>query len=153
MKAVGDVLIENNLVYRTTHGGFHLHYGRNNIVQNNIFAFGRDLQIARTRVEPGTMLTFNRNIVYWDTGVFTLTDAGSISFDENLYHCFGQGKLTFGKKKFEQWKAAGQDVHSILDDPGFIDPSHGDFSMPANSAADKIHFVQFSVKDVGPRTR
>jgi parallel beta-helix repeat protein len=148
-----DVIIEKNLVYRTTHGGFHLHYGKNNTVQNNIFAFGRDLQIARTSVEPGMMLTFKHNIVYWDCGVFTHTDPGSISFDENLYRCFGQGKLIFGGKNFDQWKAAGQDAHSVLADPGFTDPTHGDFTLPANSAADRIHFKPFSVKDVGPRTR
>ena len=43
------ILAESNVVYRTTHGGFHQHYGETNIVRNNIFAFARDQQIQRSR--------------------------------------------------------------------------------------------------------
>ncbi len=35
-----EILIENNLVYNVSSECFHLHYGRNNIVRNNVFAFG-----------------------------------------------------------------------------------------------------------------
>ena len=149
-----NVLIEKNLVYRTTHGGFHLHYGHDNIVQNNIFALGRDVQIARTKAEPGQMmLTFRHNIVYWDSGVFTETAPVSVDFAENLYQCIGDSHLKFGNKSWDQWRLAGQDMKSIPGDAGFANPSRGDFSMKDGAAAKQIHFEPFSTKDVGPREK
>ncbi len=83
------IVLEDNLVYRTTHGGFHQHYGRDNVVRNNILALGRDAQVVRSRDEPHRSFTFERNIVYYRGGelLSSVWSGGPdrISLDHNMY--------------------------------------------------------------------
>ena len=40
-----DIVVEKNIVYHTTTGGFGMNYGRRNTIRNNIFAFGEVSQL------------------------------------------------------------------------------------------------------------
>jgi hypothetical protein len=108
------------------------------------------VQIARTDSEPSQAFSFTNNIVSWDSGVFTETNAIGAVFDNNLYHCTAGGKLLFGGTSWADWNRQGQDLHSILGDPGFSNPQHGDFSTRPE-ATEKIHFQPLAISDAGPR--
>ena len=148
-----DIIIENNVVYRTQDGGFHQHYGANNIVRNNIFAYGKEAQIRRTREESHLSFSFEHNIVYWNSG--KLLDGNwannEFHFDHNLYYRTDGKSIRFGKLSFAQWKARGQDRHSLIADPMFVDPSRYDFSLKAGSPAVKIGFKPIDLGHVGPQ--
>lgn len=137
-----QILVENNLVYRTTHGGFHQHYGRENVVRNNVFALGRDAQIQRTRAEPHESFRFERNLVYWQEGELLAGNWSDFrfAFDRNLYWRVGGESPRFGSLSWEEWRAKGMDLNSRVADPLFVAPERGDFSLRPGSPALELGF-------------
>ena len=151
------ILIENNICYRTKCAPFHQHYGRENIVRNNIFAFGREDQVARSKEENHLSLQFENNIVYFREG--RLLSAGyhgqikpdNAVFRNNLYWDASGRKLDFCGKSFKAWQATGMDPGSRVANPRFANPDRADFRLRKGSPALKIGFIPFDLKDVGPR--
>ncbi|ASV72750.1 hypothetical protein THTE_0148 [Thermogutta terrifontis] len=144
--------MKNNLVYRTKTGNYHQHYGRENRVENNIFAYSMDGQIQRSRVEEHISFFFERNIVLWDNG--PLITAGRINddlvkFASNLYWNGGREPIDFQGMTLEERQAKGWDVGSIIADPRFRDPEKGDFTLLPDSPAFKIGFVPFDYTQAG----
>jgi hypothetical protein len=127
---------------------------------NNILALGKNVQFQRSNKAPQLSFTFDRNIVYYKTGDLfrTLLSAGQYSFDHNLYYNAAGEPVEFGRSisgriSWEQWRSKGQDAHSIIADPLFADPEHGDFSLKPDSPAFKIGFQAIDTSTVGPRKR
>jgi hypothetical protein len=146
------IVAENNLVYRTTHGGFHQHYGRDNVVRNNIFAFGRDYQLRAHRAENHRRFRFVNNIVYGESEDWIVGSLdGNYEFNNNIYWRVGGGPIRMGTLSFAEWQAAGQDKDSVLADPQFVDPSACDFRLKDTSPALEKGFRPFSWDTVGPR--
>lgn len=148
------IVAENNIVYNTTHGGFHQHYGRENIVRNNIFAYARDHQLQASRPENHLRFRFINNIVIGRSEQWL---AGSIDFnfefDRNLYWREGGGPIRFGNLSWEEWRAKGMDKNSLIADPQFVAPEKYDFRLKPTSPALKLGFKPFDLSKVGPRKR
>jgi len=148
-----EMLIENNIVYHCKSAGFHQHYGRENVVRNNIFALNRENQLMRTRAEPHISFLFERNIVYFDQGRLLGSNWSGEGFkmDGNVYFDTRSPDIRFEGKSFEEWKAAGHDTKSIVADPLFVNPANFDFRLRAGSPALKMGFQQIDISTVGPR--
>jgi hypothetical protein len=148
------IVMENNLVHHTKTGGFHQHYGRENVIRNNIFAFARDHQLQFTRAEEHTSFSFTRNIVLWDAGPLLGGGGwknGKVEFDANLYWRRDGGEPDFAGRPLAAWQAAGRDRRSQVADPRFAAPEAGDWSLPADSPALALGFVPFDASRAGPR--
>ena len=144
-----NIRAQENLVYRTLHGGFHQHYGRDNIFRNNILAFGHEYQVRRTRFEPHTSFAFENNIIIWNGGTvfFGSMKDSNLIMDRNLYWPV-QGSFKYDSLDFAGWQAMGRDVHSKIADPMFVDPAGGDFRLRTASPAFGLGFRQFDLSAV-----
>ncbi len=149
------LLIENNLVYRTKTGGFHQHYGQDNVVRNNIFAFSREGQIIRTRAEDHRSFTFERNIVYFNEGTLLGSNwtGQGFALDNNLYWNASGQPVDFAGMSLADWQAKGQDVHSQVADPLFVAPEKGNFTLKNGSPARALGFRPFDPAQAGTVTR
>ncbi len=151
------ILFENNIVYRTKSAGFHQHYGKENRVQNNIFAFGKEHQLMRTREESHLSFFFERNVVYFDSGELLGSNWSNDQFkmDYNLYFDArlksNQEQMHFGNRTWKQWRQSGHDQHSVLADPKFKSVQNLDFDLAPDSPALALGFQPIDVKKIGPQ--
>lgn len=162
------ILVENNLVYGTQDGAFISGWASNNAtLRNNIFALNETGELWRAESTTDQSLSFTHNIVYWDRGELLAGwtwvawlndkyqfDPNLYSFDYNLYYCPGDCPtygVPFSQFFAYYWMASGLDTHSLVADPLFADPLHGDFNLSAISPAAQIGFQQIDLSSVGPR--
>lgn len=144
-------LSEDNLVHDTSSTTFHQHYGRENIIRNNIFAFGREGGLARTREEEHISFIFEKNIVLtagaplfvsnWSNGRFTLA--------HNVYWDAERPAPDFpGGRTPDQWREWSQDP-SVVADPLFLNASARDFRLADGSPALALGFRPFQTGQPG----
>ena len=169
-----SILIENNIVYHTKFGTFNIHYAKDLVVRNNIFALGRLQQLSRSKRDPHTTVYFEGNIIYWTQGrlladeykwqdepykiyvnPYTQPRDTSVTFvsDWNIFYNPDKprAEVDFSGRTWEQWLAEGKDHHSIYADPMFVDPGRFDFRLKPGSPALKLGFRQIDLSQVGPR--
>ncbi len=143
------VEISSNLVYRCKSGGFHQHYGRENVIENNIFAFGYFYQAQFTRPESHLSFHFHRNIILQDRGE-TLSgpwDKGNIDIDRNIYWHVS-GEPIFAGRTFTEWQEK-HDSHSFIVDPLFVDAKKDNYEFKSLREARRIGFKPFDVASAG----
>jgi len=146
------ITLENNLVHDVKTGGYHQHYGKENIIRNNIFAFSKENQLQRTRAESHLSFTFENNIVYWDNSSSPLF-AGTwkdpnVKLQNNDYWN-AAGPVTFEGMTLQQWQATGKDAGSVIADPRFVNPAARDFRLRPDSPALKMGFKPFDYTQAG----
>jgi len=166
-----NILIENNLAYRCRHACFNQHYGKDNIVRNNIFAFADASVVMMARAQEHTGFILTKNIllsdgtpIYAGGYAYKVSTPGVFRADSNLVWST-KGRVIGAQDRFpsriyepdepvlswEEWLALGRDQHSLIADPGFKDPDNGDFSLPENSPAFQLGFKPFPLNEAGPR--
>jgi len=168
--STSGVLVENNITYRTERG--FLYKGQDNIVQNNIFAFGKDHMLDPHTPSPNR---FERNIVYFsDSRIFRWSEWNTQGpqqgqgfpyfdktvervsmknmmslFDYNLYYSTDGEGMQFYGQTFKDWQELGFDRHSKIADPLFVDAEGGNFTLKPGSPAFELGFQPIDISEAG----
>jgi hypothetical protein len=157
------ILVENNIVHDAVAGGYGSNFNcYGNIIQNNIFAYGKVYQLTVYGDQPTGRPrpkgeVFARNIIVWKEGPLIKEkdwpDFNTL-WDYNLYFREGGQPVTFlsGKEySLDEWRAKGLGEHSIIADPQFVDRKNRNFALKPDSPAFKLGFKPIDVSTVGPR--
>ena len=157
------IVVEKNLVYACGSQGFHQHYGKNNVVRNNIFALNAQGQLRITREEAHVSDRFVHNIVVGsDRAMFANVGAQKWTEDGNLYWDTVRGEWVRSTPKGDDkgtalpqlwnrlWmRAKGHYTHAVFADPWFRDAEHGDFTLADNSPALSAGFMPWDTAAAG----
>ena len=152
-EGTANILVENNLVYHCTSGGFHQNYGSNNIVRNNIFAFGIKNQVTLSAIKGEKPLLFTNNIVLMNRG--TLLLGGSLKHEKIVlnHNCYWNtsGKVpAVAGTEISEWIRV-KDKNSIVADPLFQDPEKGNYHFRSKKVYRMIGFKPFDYESAGVR--
>ncbi len=153
------MLIEENIVCATKCGGFHQHYGRDNIVRRNVFAGAVENQLQISRHEMVRPAIFTANLVQ-GAGNGNLWQGGgcaSAAIDGNVYAQEPGLAARFAGQTWVAWRAQGRDEHGRLVDALAFDIDGG---HPAIGAVEALAAIGLSSEDIaaiwsdaGPRLR
>ncbi len=148
-----EILVENNLVYDCNSQCFHQHYGRDNLIRNNIFAFGGSGAFRITRNEEHNSLFLENNILvtddavmYWETCEKDwFVDKGNLYFDYSRNLVYSGGSTKYGDRVgIPCMVSRGYYNGAVFSDPLFKDAGNRDFTLAENSPALDAGFVPFS---------
>lgn len=144
------IVMERNLVYRTKTGGYHLHYGKDLTIRNNIFANQLTYQLQHSRKEDHHQYDFVNNIVYYTAGELWRGEWNdpALKLANNVYWRAG-GEVLFGELKLADWLKLGIDTGSIVADPQLVDPADDNFQVRPTSPAIKLGFKPFDYTQAG----
>lgn len=150
-QGTSGTLVENNILYNHGHG-IGLHYGKNNVVRNNIVAFCRQNMLGIGRVEDHLSMDFHHNIVYGTQGTVARGNwtKAKLKSDYNCYwHTDMLEDLEVGDWAFDEWQKQGHDQHSVVADPQFVNAAELDFRVRPDSPALKFGFRPIDLTGVG----
>lgn len=173
------VVIEQNVVHDVSSQAYHQHYGREVVIRDNVWAFGRNGQVSITRPEPHVSFTFHRNIVVGDgmpafVGYPDHRDIRNFGIDSDLNLFWDPAALdgasraanaaretgADGRVGFEvvehldeEWARLGHDRHSMTADPLFVDVEARDLRVRDGSPAEDLGIRVPDVRRAGPRAQ
>ena len=131
-----EIDLARNVVLRTKHAAFHMHYGRACQVRDNLFAASQDAHVKISRAENHRSLTLSGNVITaadgtWDAAL--VLPAQQVLWRDNLLH--DPRRLVLSPAHIADHHAHGQHVDVRVADPLLRDADGGDPQPRADTPA------------------
>jgi len=160
-EGTSHVIIENNICFNTSSACFNQHYGRENIVRNNILAFGKEAIVSLGRAEKHLSFTLERNIlvsngspIYVFGYMASEKECLFLSDLNVLWDTSGEvvACISFNDKtklSIAAMRKLGYDIHSEVADPAFVDIEKFNFTLKECSPAFRLGFRASGIANPG----
>ena len=149
-----EMLIVGNVVHHTKEAAFSVHYGRDLVVENNIFALSKDAHFRPGKAEDHRSAIIQGNLIYFAEGSLIHAEQWfpeNYTFRDNLFYN-ANGPVEFGPTvSLEEWQVLGQLEGTVIADPLFCAAEAGNFCLRADSPAKLIAFDPVDTFMAGPR--
>jgi len=146
--------ITNNLICGTKNAAISFHYGRDNLVEQNVFALTRSEHFGLLRRESHRTAVLRQNIFLPKEGPFGgVWKIESLTASNNLFSTRNTSPPLFVTASRAYCAAVGQNRDSVVADPLFTDAEGMDFTLRADSPALKMGFKPWPWKASGPRPK
>ena len=150
------ITVEKNLVYDCSSNSLHQHYGKDNLIKNNIFAFSDDGQMLITRQEEhNSLFLYNNILVGEDEAMYdNAVDKDWFIDNNNLYWDYENGEKVFSDSNIsvKKMQKRGYYNNAVFADPGFKDAENRNFTLSLNSPALDKGFEPW-IYEAGTRTK
>lgn len=165
------ITVENNICYNISSSCYHQHYGRMNVLRNNIFVKSKEQPVRMSKPEMHCGIILENNIIVADGTQIYRTghiipgnpeawhqsgNVQMIASSKNLiYNMSGDTNvIRVNKKEYsleEALKSFNLETESIVADPMFADYKNNDFTLQENSPALKMGFNPIDTSAVGAK--
>ena len=151
------ITLEKNVCYRCSDNCIHQHYGRMNVVRNNIFAFAQKALCCVTWGELHLSTVFENNVLITDGALaYGLLarehiENGTVATGNNLFWSVTDEEtdvFVYRDKKYKlaEAQALGMEQGSVYADPKCKDIANGDFNLAEDSPAYALGFQKIELK-------
>ncbi|MGC9360257.1 MAG: right-handed parallel beta-helix repeat-containing protein [Anaerolineae bacterium] len=156
-----DMVVRNNVVYRTRESVHVWFSNRRNVLENNVFVDGLKTQVSYDNPSDRghEEIVFRNNIVSYggDASLFRVMGERSLpvrSEGNVLWQSDGKEiriERLENVSTLDEWRELGLDAESVVADPCFADPGNDDYRVLPHSPAYALGFRPIDLSHVGLR--
>ena len=147
------IVVEGNCVYDVETAPLQVHFGRENVVRENLLVGGDKGSVVFHKAEDHVAFTLDRNVLVTSAGEWFASGVGYAAADPARWPVRSDLNVLWGDPVPalpQPWLDAGRDRHAAVCDPQLVDPKRPDSGFAPGSPVPSLGGA-WDWSSVGPR--